>query len=136
MNQIDPQAAFSNASINQQSATAAGLSVVNTFDLRPEAKAAADRLVARPVSARLLMGLVQLGEFVGLTLIGLVVYRLYVAPEAGVELAYGLPLAAGSISAILLLQVAGCQTVASLQGHLAGLGRVFIAWTLVFAAFA
>lgn len=97
---------------------------------------AAAALALHPISRVLVAGLFRLGELVAVAGIGLTLYLTYVAPEDGIEFSYSLPLIGGSLLAILLIQIAGGYQVPALRRGLPHIGRVFFAWTLVFALFA
>jgi Undecaprenyl-phosphate glucose phosphotransferase len=104
--------------------------------LSPQARSVAAELSARPVSATLLGGFLRIIDFLCLAAAGLGVYLFYVEPEAGIEWAYGIPLIAGSLGAVVLLYAADSYAVHLLRSRAGQAGRVLGVWTLIFAAFA
>jgi Undecaprenyl-phosphate glucose phosphotransferase len=99
------------------------------------ALAAAAHLSRQPISPLLVTGLVRLLEFAVLLAAGAAIYLAYVAPESGLDLWYSAPVFGGPLLAVLLIQIADGYTIPTLRSGVMQLGRVFIAWTLVFALF-
>jgi Undecaprenyl-phosphate glucose phosphotransferase len=99
--------------------------------LGPEARAAAAALVHHTVSPVLMSGLARSIDVLVGTLAGLLVYVIY-APEAGHELWYAAAAVASSCLAVSFVQLSGGYSMRSFRGG-AQFGRVFVAWTFVFA---
>src|SRR4029078_3545464 len=133
MNQVSPQIRFERDVLVAPPAEVAGAEIHGVAAMRDRAAAA---LALHPISRLLGTGLVRLGELVAVAAIGLALYLAYVAPEDGIEFSYSLPLFRGSLLAILLIQLAGGYQVPALRRGVPDIGRVFLAWTLVFALFA
>ena len=104
--------------------------------LSAQARDIAKTLSARSIPAPLLSGVVRLIDFFAIVLIGTIVYVAYVAPVDGLDASYTLPLILGGVLIIILIQAAGGYAVPALRTHIAQIGRIWIAWTLVFALFA
>ena len=104
-------------------------------ELSADARAAATGMSRQSISPVLLAGTARLVEFLATLLVGAVVYVFYVAPGYGLDWWYAVPLLSGSTLAVLLIQSAGGYTIPALRSTMQ-LGRVFAAWTLVFATFA
>jgi Undecaprenyl-phosphate glucose phosphotransferase len=104
--------------------------------LNPEARAAAETLAHKPISAVLVSGFARLIEFVAAAFSGLAVYLVYVAPSEGIDPIYAAPLVGGSLLAVILIQASGGYSIGALRGTGPQLGRVFASWTLVFAVVA
>jgi Undecaprenyl-phosphate glucose phosphotransferase len=105
-------------------------------ELTAEARAAARQLARAPISTVLVTGFARLIEFAAAATIGLAVYLVYVERDAGLDAFYAVPLIAGSLLAVLLIQFSGGYSIAALRGTGPQLGRVLAAWTFVFAAMA
>ncbi len=133
MNHIDPKAAFS-----LQALAAADIAVRRPehVELSAAAREIAEDLSERPISATLLAGFTRLFETIAIAAIGMIVYGVYVLPLEGVDLAYAPHLVGGAILALVLNQAAGAYEVSALRTHVSQLGRIFAAWTMVFAFFA
>ena len=105
-------------------------------ELNADAKAAATGMSRRTISPVLLAGVVRLIEFAAMLFVGVAVYLLYLAPVEGLDLGYTLPLVGGALLAVVFIQVFDGYSIGALRGGFLQLGRVFGAWTLVFAVFA
>ncbi|MFO1184180.1 MAG: undecaprenyl-phosphate glucose phosphotransferase [Bauldia sp.] len=99
------------------------------------ARAAAESLADRPISPRLLPGLIQLLDTAALALIGVAAYAVYVAGADGWQPGYLGPLLTGAAAATLLSQASGSYALASFRRSFAGVERVAAVWSAVFAAF-
>ncbi|CAN5174649.1 undecaprenyl-phosphate glucose phosphotransferase [soil metagenome] len=102
---------------------------------------AAARLVAAslsrsPISPILLAGFTRLIEFAAILIVGVAGYFAYVAPQNGIEWWYAIPLLIGSTMAVLLIQLADGYSITALRRGGLQLGRVFVAWTILFGFFA
>ncbi|MEJ0096731.1 MAG: undecaprenyl-phosphate glucose phosphotransferase [Bauldia sp.] len=105
-------------------------------ELNAAAMAAASSLTAQSISPVLLAGLVRLIEFGAVLVTGIAIYFAYLAPADGIDWWYAMSLAGGSFFAVLIIQLTGGYSIPALRSGGMQLGRVFTAWTLVFAAFA
>ncbi len=105
-------------------------------DLSAAARAVAQSLSRQPVSPVLFTGFARVLEFALLVLAGAAAYLLYVAPRDGLDWRYTLPLLGGSFAAILFVQVAHGYGMSAFRASSLRLGRIFVAWTMVFASFA
>jgi Undecaprenyl-phosphate glucose phosphotransferase len=131
MNQIDLQSTFR---IHADAALAPD--EFNEHVLADVRQRAASALARQPVSRVLVAGFARLAELFAISAAGFALYLGYVAPEGGVESAYAWPVLAGSVLAVLFIQLAGGYEVAALRRGLPEIGRAFIAWTVVFAVLA
>jgi Undecaprenyl-phosphate glucose phosphotransferase len=104
--------------------------------LSTAARAVAERLSRRPVSPVLFAGFARIAEFVLLVLAGATAYLLYVAPREGIDLRYAMPLVSGSLAAVFFVQVAHGYGMSAFRASSLRLGRIFLAWAMVFALFA
>ena len=101
--------------------------------LSPDARAAATALSRQSMSRVLVSGFARLIEFGAAVLTGLAIYLFYVEPGAGRADRYAVPHVGGARFTVFLIQIAGAYSIAALRGTGPQLGRVYIAWTLVFA---
>jgi Undecaprenyl-phosphate glucose phosphotransferase len=104
--------------------------------LSAAARAVAHSLSQRPVSPILFTGFARIFEFVLLVLAGAVAYLLYVFPREGLDWRYAVPLIGGSFAAVFFVQVAHGYGMSAFRASSLRLGRIFLAWAVVFAAFA
>jgi Undecaprenyl-phosphate glucose phosphotransferase len=84
----------------------------------------------------LIAGFARLGEFAVAALTGFAVYGLYVVPAEGLDWRYVVPLLGGTFLLVALTQMLGTYSIPALRNPIAQFGRVFVAWTSVFAVFA
>ena len=104
--------------------------------LSPAAREVAQS-ISRPVmSSVLLSGLVRLLEFGALFITGFAIYALYLDPVEGSNGWYALPMAAGSLVAVIAIGASGGYTIGALRRGVGDFNRVFVAWTGIFVAFA
>lgn len=101
-------------------------------ELSPLAAAIADEPVAEAISPVVLAGVVGLIEFGLVVLTGSLVHAVWVYPTDGFEGAYFLVELAVAASAVIAFQFADIYTVAALRSHVHQLGRLALAWTVVF----
>jgi Undecaprenyl-phosphate glucose phosphotransferase len=104
--------------------------------LNAAAQAAAVALARGSMSLVLVSGAARLCEFLLLFLVGTAIYFFYVAPTDGFDWLYAIPLFGSAALAVTLIQLADGYTIGALRGGFMRLGRVFVPWTGVFAAFA
>ncbi len=105
-------------------------------ELSAAAQAAAQGTSHQTMSPVLLTGLTRLIEFAAILIAGTSIYGWYVLPNDGWDWGYATPLVGGAILAVVLIQTAGGYTLGALRHSVVTLGRVFLAWTAVFATFA
>jgi Undecaprenyl-phosphate glucose phosphotransferase len=105
-------------------------------DLNPVAEAAAIGMAGRTISPVLLSGIARLVEFIALVAIGAAIHAWHVAPTDGYSWSYAIPLVAGGALAIIGIQMADGYTIGALRHSVTTLGRVYVAWSAVFAIFA
>ncbi len=104
--------------------------------LSTAARLVAAGLSRSPISPVLVTGFARLIEFAAILLAGVAVYVAYVVPSEGVSRWYAAPLIAGSLLAVFLIQLVDGYSIVAFRRGALQLGRVFLAWTLVFALFA
>ena len=102
-------------------------------ELNAAAQTAAASLTRQSVSPILLAGLVRLIESAALLVSGVAIYFVYLAPLYGLDWWYAAPLTVGPLLAVSLIQISGGYTIPALRSGGIQLGRVFLAWTSVFA---
>jgi len=105
-------------------------------ELNAAAQAVAAGLSRRTISPVLLTGSVRLIEFAAMLTIGAIGYVVYLDPAQGSDWWYAAPVAGGALLAVLLIQMAAGYSMHALRGGAMQLGRVYAAWTAVFAVFA
>ena len=104
--------------------------------LSAAARLVASSLSSNPISPILLAGFARVIEFTAILVVGAAVYLAYVASNEGLSWLYVPPLVSGALAAVVMIQLAdGYSVVAFRRGGLQ-LGRVFLAWTMVFVLFA
>ena len=136
MTKLDPHSDFSMGAIAVPAPATPIPAPAKRAPLNAEAVAVAESLKRVPVSPILVSGFARLLEFTAAAVTGLAVYLLYVAPQSGFDAWYAAPLVGGSLMAVLLIQMAGGYSIAALRGTGPQVGRIFVAWTLVFAMMA
>ncbi len=104
--------------------------------LNAAARTVAAGLARRPISPVLLTGFARLIEFTMILAAGATAYVWYVAPQSGIDWWYAVPLVAGSLIAVLFIQIAHGYALSAFRAGGFHLGRVFVAWTLTFALLA
>ncbi|MHA1158677.1 MAG: undecaprenyl-phosphate glucose phosphotransferase, partial [Alphaproteobacteria bacterium] len=68
-------------------------------------------------------------------LLGMIIYFIYVQQAPGIDWLYTVPIVGGPFVAILFIQLADGYSVPALRAVNLHLGRIFAAWTLLFAIF-
>jgi len=104
--------------------------------LNEAARNAAANLKRAAISPVLVTGLARLLEFGLLVVSGIAVFALYLSSSVAVDGWYRLSLFGGPLLAVFLIQTSGAYTLPALRRPLMTLGRVYVAWAGVFAAFA
>jgi Undecaprenyl-phosphate glucose phosphotransferase len=117
-------------------AVAAPAGAAPSSSLSPAARAAAAKLAYRSLSPVIFTGAARLIEFTVLLAIGAAIYLFYVTPTDGFDWAYAIPLVGGALAAVVIIQAADGYSIGALRGGFLRLGRVFLAWSAVFAIFA
>ena len=137
LNQLEPTGQFDSRAVVASSALLErGPAPASPVQLSEQARDLAASLSHRSISATILAGCVRAIEFVGITLIGIVIYALYVAPVEGIDSLYALPLLLGAATVTVLIQAAEGYSVPSFRSRVGHLARIWLSWTLVFAFFA
>ena len=93
----------------------------------------ASQLGDESFSPVMITGMARLFEIIGLSLCGIVVSLVYVAPQGGYSSTYIFASIAGAIFAVLLFQISDAYQVHSLRNALRSLPKIFICWTITFA---
>ena len=130
-----------------ETATPDEIENADASELGAEARRIAANLSSDNVSPSVLSGLVRAADFCFLTILGVLLYAIYVHPQnviAGsdlglfdtIEFLYIAISLAGGFFGVLFIQAVDGYSVQSLQKVFQQLGRVLAAWTLVFALFA
>ena len=104
--------------------------------LSQRAEQVAQQFASNAISPGILASVLRVVEFLAVGAIGLAVYFFYVVPMDGVKTFYILTCFLGAVMSLLALQAADTYQVANLRTNLRQLGRVLMAWTLVFAMLA
>jgi Undecaprenyl-phosphate glucose phosphotransferase len=136
MNQIDRSRAVSASAVAIDAAGAARLGAQRPVTLTADALAAAGRLSRATMSPVFLAGAARLIEFISVLACGGGIYLFYVAAHDGFDGVYALPIVTGSFLAVLFIEAAKGYAMPALRRWTLTLGRVFLAWTAVFALFA
>lgn len=89
--------------------------------------------VDRPISGRMVSGILQLVETLAVAALGLAVSTVV---TGGIDWRYLMPVICGSLGAMVLINAAGGYSLATFRSFIAQAGRIFGAWTLVFVGFA
>jgi Undecaprenyl-phosphate glucose phosphotransferase len=112
--------------------TDAGARPANAPALSPLAREIAARPVAPAVSQVVLAGIVRLADFFVLGALGLAVYFAYVGRDESLVWPYFWATLIVSTAAILAFQAAELYDVAEMRTRVQQLGRLALAWTVVF----
>ena len=128
-----PHAAGAGAPTPPRNATA---DLAGNAALSAAARLVASSLSSRPISPVLIAGLARIIEFTAILAVGVLVYLAYVASEEGFAWWYAAPLVGGALLAVVMIQLADGYSVVAFRRGALQLGRVFIAWTMVFVVFA
>ncbi|MHA1548536.1 MAG: undecaprenyl-phosphate glucose phosphotransferase, partial [Alphaproteobacteria bacterium] len=103
--------------------------------LNAAARAVAQSLSRQSISPVLLAGLARAVEYATTMLLGMIIYFIYVQQTPGIDWLYTVPIVGGPFVAILFIQLADGYSVPALRAVNLHLGRIFAAWTLLFAIF-
>ncbi|MEE9374957.1 MAG: undecaprenyl-phosphate glucose phosphotransferase [Rhizobiaceae bacterium] len=104
--------------------------------LSERAEQVASQFAQNAISPFVLASALRLIEFLAIFTIGLTVYLFYVDPQNGVESNYLLTSFISATLTVLALQAADTYQIVSLRTSVTQLGRVFLAWSSVFAVLA
>jgi len=104
-------------------------------ELGQEAERIANLFSDRPYSARLVAGVTRLVDFSAILMFGLGIYVSY-AMQDGIDWKYLLPIFAGGLLSIVLLQAVQAYDLGVMRSLVTQCGRIFMAVTLVFGFFA
>jgi Undecaprenyl-phosphate glucose phosphotransferase len=80
-------------------------------------------------------GLVRLADFITVSIVGIVVYLVYVTPLDGFGWSYVLAIAGVALTSVLAFQAADIYDIQSFRGQLRQMTRLMSAWSLVFLIF-
>ncbi|KZD24654.1 MULTISPECIES: undecaprenyl-phosphate glucose phosphotransferase [Tardiphaga] len=103
--------------------------------LTPAALAVADQKVRAAYSPVVITGVVRVVDFLMLSIIGIALNLLYVAPEAGFRWEYFAAIVAMAAAAVVCFQSADIYQVQVFRGHIKQLTRMMSAWAFVFLLF-
>jgi Undecaprenyl-phosphate glucose phosphotransferase len=104
----------------------------STSTLSPAALAVAAKPIPAPISPIVLAGLVRMGEFVLIVLVGLALFAAYLPPIEGLFLRYLLAAVAIAVLSTLAFQVADIYQVQAFRGLEKQYMRMASAWSVVF----
>ncbi len=104
--------------------------------LSERASLVASRFSADAISPSMISGVIRLFEFLAIVAIGVGVYFWHVYPVDGFMNSYIFASIAGAILAMVFLQAADAYQIGALRTNITQIGKVFAAWTMVFALFA
>lgn len=137
MNQINPATIYKSAAHHTDDPTTLDAPPTDErkVELGAQARKVASHFTGKTVSPNVVSGSARLIEFTGLALIGFAVYWIYVYPEERFSL-YALPLILGAALAVLMVNAAEGYAISNMRSYMGQLGKIFGAWTMVFAFFA
>lgn len=124
----------SDLAVGSGSSGLAGLA--KNIELSQAARDVASHFADRPVSPVILVGMMRIIDLAVLLVAGIAVYIYYLWSEFGVMWHYMPTLFVGSLLFIFLLQAFDGYNVSAFRAYVVQIGRIFIAWTMVFAFFA
>src|SRR5262249_17826576 len=101
-------------------------------ELSPLARAIAAEPVSQAISPLVLAGIVRATEFVLVAVVGAAVYAYTVLPVEGFEWRYAFADLAVAATAVATFQAFDLYTTIAFRTHVHQLGRLLIAWTMVF----
>lgn len=136
MTEIDPKLTFSANAVISNSISGHSDHKRETVKLNERANQVASQFAANAISPVLITGTVRLVEFVMIFLIGMGVYAWYVYPLDGFKLIYPVTSFTGAVLSMIFFQAVDAYQISSLRTNITQIGRVFAAWTMVFAFFA
>ena len=136
MTEIDPKLTFSANAVISNSISGHADHKRETVQLNERANQVASQFAANAISPVLITGTVRLIEFAMIFLIGMGVYAWYVYPLDGFKLIYPVTSFTGAVMSMIFFQAVDAYQISSLRTNITQIGRVFAAWTMVFAFFA
>ena len=132
MNKIDKSSQFDSRALREalQKAPADHDRVPEPDELNRIAKQTAKRLAQESYTPTMITGLLRLGEFSALFLIGLAIHLIYDGPSLSLTAVYYVPaLLFGSVMAIIVMQLSDCYQVPALRTAIHTYPRVLASWT-------
>ncbi len=132
----DSKARFSHNEIMATTETANSADKRSSVRLSIRAEQVASQFAQNAVSPFILATTLRIIEFFAIMIVGLGAYLLYVVPIDGIKPVYLLTCFLGAVLAVIALQAADTYQVTQLRTSIKQLGRVFAAWTAVFAVLA
>ncbi|MAZ82518.1 MAG: undecaprenyl-phosphate glucose phosphotransferase [Hoeflea sp.] len=132
MNKIDKSSQFDSRALREalQKAPADHDRVPEPDELNRIAKQTAKRLAQESYTPTMITGLLRLGEFSALFLIGLAIHLIYDGPSLSLTAVYYVPaLLFGSVMAIVVMQLSDCYQVPALRTAIHTYPRVLASWT-------
>lgn len=136
MIEIDPKLTFNASAVMAASVNAHSDHKREDIHLSERANQVASQFAANVISPILIAGVIRLIEFVMVFAIGMAVYFWYVYPAGGFQWTYVLTTFSGAVLTMFFLQAVDAYQITSLRTIIPQIGRVFAAWTMVFAFFA
>ncbi len=136
MTEIDPKLTFNASSVMSDSIAGHSEQKRETVHLSERATQVASQFAANAISPIVIAGVIRVIEFSMIFLIGIGVYLWYVYPLDGFKLIYPMTVLSGAILSMVFFQAADAYQLSSLRTNITQIGRVFAAWTMVFAFFA
>ncbi len=136
MTKIDPKLTFNANAVMATSIGGVKDGKRENIELSERANQVAAQFSANAISPVLITGVVRIVEFLMLIGIGLGIYGWYVYPLDGFKLFYPMTIFSGGILAIVFLEAVDAYQISSMRNLITQIGRVFAAWTMVFAFFA
>ena len=136
-----PEHNFSRQNIMAADAGVASAGAITTrgsgkVALSEAALAVASHFSDRPISPVVLVGLVRMVDFLVLMVCGLAIYFYYLWPAFGLMWQYVPAIVIGSALCVFLMQAFDGYNVSAFRVFFIQFGRIFLAWTMVFAFFA
>ncbi len=136
MSEQDPTVTFNAQSVISSSIAGHSSEPRENVVLNERAQQVAEQFSANAISPTFLTGVIRLIEFCMIFAIGVGVHFWYVVPLDGFWINYVWISLAGAMLGLISLQAVDAYQISSLRTHITQMGRVFGAWTIVFAFFA
>ncbi|MEE9314830.1 MAG: undecaprenyl-phosphate glucose phosphotransferase [Rhizobiaceae bacterium] len=133
---LDPKQAFNADAVIASSISKSSDQPRESVRLSERAEQVASQFAQNAISPFVLASILRIVEFCAVLAIGLGVYYFYVDPQNGVKTNYLLTCFISATLTVVALQAADTYQVSSLRTNITQLGRVFLAWTSVFAILA
>ncbi len=136
MSEIDPKLTFSSTSVMSGAISKHAEGKREEVKLSARASQVASQFAANAISPFIITGTIRLIEFIMVFAVGMGVYFAYVYPMDGFKIIYPLTSFIGSIMTLIFFEAVDAYQIRSLRKSITQIGRVFVAWTMVFAFFA